>query len=103
MLWCAMLWFGSGKDKIRLYGVDAPEKTQSCNDSQGQPYACGVLSLEALKERVGSRSVRCEVSTTSSSSSSYRSYCGCAGTHHSAVAPDRVVHGARNARDKEPV
>jgi hypothetical protein len=51
----------AGKDKIRLYGVDAPEKTQSCNDSSGRPYACGVVSLEALKERVGSRPVRCEV------------------------------------------
>lgn len=60
----------AGKDKIRLYGVDAPEKTQSCNDGSGRPYACGVVSLEALKERVGSRPVRCEVMRNGNSSSS---------------------------------
>jgi hypothetical protein len=27
-----------GKDKVRLYGVDAPEKAQVCRDSKGQPY-----------------------------------------------------------------
>lgn len=50
-----------GKDKIRLYGVDAPEKGQMCNNSNGNPYACGLASLEALKQRVGTRSVHCEV------------------------------------------
>jgi endonuclease YncB( thermonuclease family) len=27
-----------GKDKVRLYGVDAPEKAQTCRNSKGQPY-----------------------------------------------------------------
>lgn len=51
----------TGQEKIRLYGIDAPEKTQTCHNGRGQPYACGVVSLEALKERVGSKPVRCEV------------------------------------------
>lgn len=59
---CCLGPVASGKDKVRLYGVDAPEKTQMCNDSSGRPYACGQISLEALKQRVGTRPVRCEVS-----------------------------------------
>jgi hypothetical protein len=51
----------TGQEKIRLYGIDAPETRQSCSNERGQPYACGVVSLEALKGRVGSRPVRCEV------------------------------------------
>ncbi|KAF8066261.1 HOL3 [Scenedesmus sp. PABB004] len=48
-------------EKIRLYAVDAPEKAQSCANAQGEAYACGQVALQALKERVGSRAVRCEV------------------------------------------
>lgn len=64
MLYCAMPCCAgpAGRDKIRLYGIDAPEKAQTCNNDKGQPYACGIVSLEALKERVGNRPVRCEVS-----------------------------------------
>lgn len=50
-----------GKDKVRLYGVDAPEKAQTCRNSKGQPYDCGKLSLAALTEHVGNASLRCEV------------------------------------------
>lgn len=30
-----------GQEKIRLFGLDAPETKQSCNDSKGHAYACG--------------------------------------------------------------
>lgn len=32
-------------EKIRLFGLDAPEKAQSCSDQGGRPYACGAPSL----------------------------------------------------------
>lgn len=34
---------------------------QACNNSKGQPYPCGLVSLNALKEHVGNKLVRCEV------------------------------------------
>jgi endonuclease YncB( thermonuclease family) len=53
----------AGKDKIRLYGIDAPEKTQSCTDAKGQTYSCGQASTQALQQKVGNKPLRCEVST----------------------------------------
>eukprot|EP00882_Tetradesmus_deserticola_P002244 GHRQ01002396.1.p1 GENE.GHRQ01002396.1~~GHRQ01002396.1.p1 ORF type:complete len:345 (+),score=130.59 GHRQ01002396.1:162-1196(+) len=52
-----------GAEKVRLYAVDAPEKSQACYNSRGEPYMCGQVALQALKERVGSKPVRCEVKT----------------------------------------
>ena len=37
-----------GGEKIRLFGLDAPESKQSCNDSKGHPYACGEASSMGL-------------------------------------------------------
>ena len=28
--------------RVRLFGLDAPEKAQLCSDRDGNPYACGV-------------------------------------------------------------
>uniref|UniRef100_A0A383VJI2 TNase-like domain-containing protein n=1 Tax=Tetradesmus obliquus TaxID=3088 RepID=A0A383VJI2_TETOB len=50
-----------GTEKVRLYAVDAPEKTQACTNSRGESYMCGQVALQALKERVGTRPVHCEV------------------------------------------
>lgn len=52
-----------GKERIRLYGMDAPEKAQACKDAAGRDYACGLVSKKALEDHVGSQSVRCEVKT----------------------------------------
>lgn len=48
-------------EKIRLFGVDAPETKQSCQDSKGHPYDCGVAATEALREKVGTGSLQCQV------------------------------------------
>lgn len=53
---------GPGSEKIRLFAIDAPEKAQTCSTDKGRTWECGVASLQALKERVGDRPVRCEVS-----------------------------------------
>ncbi|KAK9809001.1 hypothetical protein WJX72_007719 [[Myrmecia] bisecta] len=47
--------------RVRLYGVDAPEKAQSCQDLQGHDFACGQVAGDALRQKVGQGSVRCEV------------------------------------------
>mmetsp|Transcript_29004 Transcript_29004/g.78103 ORF Transcript_29004/g.78103 Transcript_29004/m.78103 type:complete len:318 (-) Transcript_29004:488-1441(-) len=49
-----------GEEKIRLYGVDAPEKGQQCNDKFGNPYACGLISKDKLLQKVGTKPVTCE-------------------------------------------
>lgn len=52
-----------GDQKVRLFGVDAPEKAQMCKDAVGADYLCGEQSLRALQQHVGSSSVRCDVKT----------------------------------------
>jgi len=44
---------------IRLEGIDAPESRQTCKFSSGDPYACGVWSTSALKEKIGRKYVGC--------------------------------------------
>ena len=38
----------SGDLRLRLHGIDAPEKKQSCSDAQGQSYPCGEQSRDML-------------------------------------------------------
>ena len=45
--------------RIRLHGVDAPEKGQSCFDVSGQPYRCGQRAAMALDEFIGASPVHC--------------------------------------------
>jgi endonuclease YncB( thermonuclease family) len=45
--------------RIRLFGIDAPESSQSCGDARGNPYPCGRRSAQALDERIQDRPVSC--------------------------------------------
>lgn len=47
--------------KIRMYGIDAPEKAQTCRNAKSQDYQCGQESLASLSKKIGSRQVACEV------------------------------------------
>lgn len=47
--------------RIRMFGIDAPEKAQFCKNAGGQDYACGQVSKDALTSKVGSRVVTCDV------------------------------------------
>ncbi len=38
------------KEKIRLFGIDAPEMKQICNDENDNPYACGHVSKKFLTD-----------------------------------------------------
>ena len=44
----------SGKLRIRLFGVDAPEKMQKCTNVDGQQWDCGIAAQKALKQLVES-------------------------------------------------
>ncbi len=44
----------SGKLRIRLFGIDAPEKKQKCKNVDGQQWDCGIAAQRALKQLVES-------------------------------------------------
>ncbi|MEN3794564.1 thermonuclease family protein [Fulvimarina sp. MAC3] len=39
--------------RIRLYGIDAPESGQTCDDTNGRRYLCGTRSADALVAIIG--------------------------------------------------
>jgi endonuclease YncB( thermonuclease family) len=45
--------------RIRLFGIDAPESRQTC-EADGQTYRCGQQAALALADHVGPRTVACE-------------------------------------------
>lgn len=47
--------------KVRLQGVDTPERHQRCRDAADAEYRCGQVAADALKALIGDRPVRCEV------------------------------------------
>lgn len=51
--------FTLGPDRIRLWGVDAPEGRQMCRDGRGRDYRCGDIAREQLKALIGDRRVEC--------------------------------------------
>ena len=56
-----------GNNKIRLHGIDAPEKKQKCKKvflsismfSFQKQYDCGVYSTTALKKKIQDKEVKC--------------------------------------------
>lgn len=47
-------------ERIRLEGVDAPEISQTCNTSDGAPWACGREAQRALSRLVDKQTVMCD-------------------------------------------
>lgn len=45
--------------RIRLHGIDAPEKGQPCFDASGKVYRCGQIAAMALDEFIGASPVSC--------------------------------------------
>ncbi len=45
--------------RIRLHGVDAPEKGQPCFDASGNIYRCGQVAAMALDHLIGASPVSC--------------------------------------------
>lgn len=53
--------FSVGAERVRLWGVDAPEGRQVCQDAQARTYACGDVARDRLVRLIGGRAVRCEI------------------------------------------
>jgi endonuclease YncB( thermonuclease family) len=49
-----------GETRIRLHGIDAPERDQDCKDAKGNTYSCGRVSARALTNAIARRTVSCE-------------------------------------------
>ena len=45
--------------RFRLFGIDAPESKQLCNDATGQAYRCGQVAANALYKLIGRKTVSC--------------------------------------------
>ena len=45
--------------KVRLFGIDAPEKKQICKDKNNKDYNCGIVATKALRNFVGNENVLC--------------------------------------------
>jgi len=50
-----------GDRTLRLSGIDAPERGQSCTDTGGRIFDCGAAAAAALSRLVNDRSVVCRV------------------------------------------
>lgn len=48
-----------GNERIRLFGIDAPESNQDCGDG----WPCGREATNAVEDLIGGKSVRCEGDT----------------------------------------
>ena len=48
-----------GGDRVRLYGIDAPESGQTCLDASGRDYRCGAVATNMLKDLIGTGKVAC--------------------------------------------
>lgn len=45
--------------RIRLHGIDAPERDQDCRDANGKTYSCGRAAMRALVDAIAGRGVTC--------------------------------------------
>lgn len=52
--------------RIRLFGIDAPEGGQTCEDAVGRSYRCGQKAALVLVARIGKGIVTCEPKDTDS-------------------------------------
>ncbi|RWR28889.1 thermonuclease family protein [Sinirhodobacter populi] len=48
-----------GGERVRLFGIDAPERAQTCQDARGRAWPCGSRATEAMKALVKPGGVRC--------------------------------------------
>ena len=44
---------------VRLFGIDAPERDQKCQDAAGKTYSCGRSAQRALAAAIAGREVTC--------------------------------------------
>ncbi len=56
--------FALGRERYRLYGIDAPELHQECTDTKGQAWACGTRARSELRRIIATHPVQCRTVTT---------------------------------------
>lgn len=49
---------------IRLFGIDAPETAQTCQDAKGRNWSCGQAATRYLRHLAGGRMLRCRAIDT---------------------------------------
>jgi len=49
-----------GDTKYRIFGIDAPELAQTCNEANGQPWPCGRKAESKLRALIARGPVQCE-------------------------------------------
>lgn len=47
-------------ERIRLYGIDAPERRQECRRPDGSLWQCGQQAALALQDHIGRQPITCE-------------------------------------------
>lgn len=59
------LLLDAGRQRVRLFGIDAPESGQTCLDGKAERYLCGASAAEALAALLGRNShVECSILDT---------------------------------------
>jgi len=48
-----------GGREVRLFGIDAPEYSQTCLDAQNEEYPCGLISLEFTRKLASQKNAEC--------------------------------------------
>ena len=56
--------FSLGRERYRLYGIDAPELHQECTDSRGQTWPCGTRARSELRRIIATHPVQCRTVST---------------------------------------
>ena len=52
----------AGAERLRLFGIDAPELKQACADENGVKYACGQVAKDALELLlISQKTLSCEI------------------------------------------
>jgi endonuclease YncB( thermonuclease family) len=86
-----------GDARIRLWGIDVPERRQTCQGRNGDVYECGRDSAAVLNELTRGRQVECEVKNRDR----YGRVVGVSGfTHQQSVAESDAKPGSY---DSSPV
>jgi len=57
----AHLRLGCFSERLRLFGVDAFERTQTCRDAKGEIWPCGDVATHRLQELVATPGFGCQV------------------------------------------
>jgi endonuclease YncB( thermonuclease family) len=56
--------FSLGRERYRLYGIDAPELHQQCTDAKDHAWPCGTRARSELRRIIGTHPVQCRTVST---------------------------------------